>query len=176
MLRPRLAVSVLLGLLAAGCQRHCLCPSDPVPDAAGRESPGPPDVPPPQADSGFLPLAPLALDLWPPPPSKGSLFAGSPAETGDRKLEATPASATRPGRDYRTLTGELQYLHVRNVWRLRFGGEDDRYGGSVTLTDAGPLAEYRSGQRVRVEGELVDPTATEPSPDYRVRRIEPASP
>jgi hypothetical protein len=76
--------------------------------------------------------------------------------------------------DYTWLSGELQYVYARNVWTVRFASvdEEDRYGGSVTLQPFGPMTEYKSGQYVRVEGQLVDAESHEPSPLYRVRSIQ----
>jgi hypothetical protein len=77
--------------------------------------------------------------------------------------------------DYHWLIGELQYSEVRSVWRLRYAGAeaDDSFGGSVTLLAPSPMTAYRSGQRVFVEGQLIDPHSTEPSPSYRVQSIQP---
>jgi len=80
--------------------------------------------------------------------------------------------------DYSWLAGELHYAQVRNVWTLRYAScdEDDRYGGSVTLTDMSRGDHFRSGQMVRVEGHLVDPESREIRPAYRVRSINPVNP
>lgn len=77
--------------------------------------------------------------------------------------------------DYRWLQGELQFMHVRNAWRLRYASvdEEDRYGGSVTLTEVGTMAEYSNGQFVRVEGCIVNAESKDPSPEYRVTSIKP---
>jgi hypothetical protein len=76
--------------------------------------------------------------------------------------------------DYSSLTGELQLIHPSNIWCLRYASveEEDRYGGSVTLIETGPMTEYTSGQCVRVEGQLVNPDSRERSPAYRVRSIQ----
>src|SRR5207249_2607417 len=44
-------------------------------------------------------------------------------------ITANPCFAHAP--DYSSLTGELQFVHVRNVWTLRYASvdEEDRYGG-----------------------------------------------
>lgn len=77
-------------------------------------------------------------------------------------------------RDYSWLIGELHYVYVRDVWRLRYASADDEdpFGGSVTLTGVGPMTAYRSGQRVRVEGHVHDPQSGEPSPVYCVHSIQ----
>lgn len=76
--------------------------------------------------------------------------------------------------DYSQLTGELQYVHVRNAWKIRYASvdEEDRYGGSVTLTETGPMTKYSNGQLIRVEGRLADPESRESSPAFRVRSIQ----
>jgi hypothetical protein len=75
--------------------------------------------------------------------------------------------------DYSWLCGELQLLHPSNEWRLRYAGvdDDDPYGGGVTLTETGPMDAYKSGDCVRVEGNLVDPESRTGSATFRVRSM-----
>lgn len=77
--------------------------------------------------------------------------------------------------EYRWLSGELQFVHARNSWRLRYASvdEEDRYGGSVTLTEMGSMDSFSNGQFVRVEGSMVNPESKEPSPAFRVTSIQP---
>lgn len=59
--------------------------------------------------------------------------------------------------DYSWLQGELQSIPEGKGWRVRYASVDehDPYGGTLTLYGAGPLmADYKSGQIVRVEGYL----------------------
>jgi hypothetical protein len=91
-----------------------------------------------------------------------------------------PATA-QPGHapDYAWLVGELQYLQTHHAWRLRYArpGDEDRYGGTVTLTGDNLPAGCQSGQLVRVEGHLINPDASEPRPAYWVgglRVVKPA--
>jgi hypothetical protein len=80
--------------------------------------------------------------------------------------------------DYSILFGVLDYNARRGTWRLRFAdaGDEDRYGGSVTLDGIGRQMEgYVSGQFVRVEGGLVDPESHDASPAYRVKEMRPAT-
>jgi hypothetical protein len=103
------------------------------------------------------------------------------ATTGSREVVAkrrsfadiTASPCYGHANDYSWLTGELQYVHARNTWRLRYASvdEEDRYGGSVTLQDAGPMGSYKTGQKVRVDGRVVDVESREPSPAYRVNNI-----
>jgi hypothetical protein len=76
--------------------------------------------------------------------------------------------------DYSSLTGELRFLHTRGAWTLRYASvdEEDRFGGSVTLQEHGPMSEFKSGQFVRVDGRMVDDESREPSPIFRVRNIQ----
>ena len=84
-------------------------------------------------------------------------------------ITAHPAFGHAP--DYSWLVGSLDYIKSRQAWCLRYASvdEDDRYGGTVTLVDPGPMTGYRSGQLVRVKGEMVD----RPVPGYRVRALTP---
>jgi hypothetical protein len=80
--------------------------------------------------------------------------------------------------DYSILFGVLDYNARRGTWRLRYAdaGEEDRYGGSVTLDGIGRQMEgYTSGQFVRVEGGLVDSESRDASPAYRVKEMRPAT-
>jgi hypothetical protein len=76
--------------------------------------------------------------------------------------------------DYVWLVGELQYLQTRHAWRLRYTalGDEDRYGGTVTLTGEPLPAACAGGQIVRVEGRLVNPDSAEARPAYWVNRVE----
>jgi hypothetical protein len=106
----------------------------------------------------------------------GELFNAIREELARQRCALEPG--TEPTRgcalDHSWLVGELQYVEVRNVWRLRYASveDEDRYGGSVTLSDTGSLTGLRSGERVRVEGQLVDAESREPSPAYRVRTLQ----
>jgi hypothetical protein len=81
--------------------------------------------------------------------------------------------------DYGTLVGELHYNPRQNTWRLRYASidEEDKYGGSVTLNNVGrEMADFKTGQYVRIEGSVVNKESREVSPAYTVRDILPASP
>jgi hypothetical protein len=85
-----------------------------------------------------------------------------------------PESAQGHAADYSWLVGELQYVHIRDVWRLRYASteDEDKYGGSVTLVDTDSITGFCNGERVRVVGHLIDPHSREPSPSYRVMSIQ----
>ncbi len=93
--------------------------------------------------------------------------------------EAPAAAQLGHAPDYAWLVGELQYLQTHHAWRLRYTrpGDEDRYGGTVTLTGDNLPAGCQSGQLVRVEGHLINPDASEPRPAYWVgglRVVKPA--
>jgi hypothetical protein len=75
--------------------------------------------------------------------------------------------------DYSWLLGDLEYVEVRDAWRVRFAeaGDEDRYGGSVTLLSADLTAKCKTGQKVRIEGHLLDASSREPCPAYKVHKI-----
>jgi hypothetical protein len=112
-----------------------------------------------------------------PPPPKEVLPAACKEEDSVRRRSFADITA-KPGfghaADYCWLVGELQYVHVRKAWRLRYASvdEEDRYGGSVTLVEMGSMDSYSNGQMVRVEGQLLDSESREPSPTYRVRSMQ----
>ena len=87
-------------------------------------------------------------------------------------LTAAPCFSHSP--DYRCLTGQVEHARTANEWRLRYASvdEEDRYGGSVTLVNAGPTTEFQYGRLARVEGELVRPDAPGLKPEYRVRTLK----
>jgi hypothetical protein len=91
-------------------------------------------------------------------------------------LEAEPTAPIAFGRatDYRWLQGELLFSSVRGVWRLRYAAadDDDVYGGSVTLVDVDSHLALHAGQRVRIEGRLINPRSNEPSPFYHVLKLQ----
>jgi hypothetical protein len=86
-------------------------------------------------------------------------------------ITADPCFAHSP--DYTSVTGELYYHKAQNCWTLRFASvdEEDRYGGSVTLTDMGTMNEYHSGQMVQVQGHMAEADSQEPAPKFQVQSI-----
>ncbi|MGE3807638.1 MAG: hypothetical protein AB7K24_23495 [Gemmataceae bacterium] len=92
--------------------------------------------------------------------------------------DITARPGFRHNDDYTEIVGEIQYLHTRECWRLRYASvdEEDRYGGSFTLVETGSMSRFKSGQMVRVIGILVDSESREPCPAYRVRSIKALDP
>jgi hypothetical protein len=130
--------------------------------------------------------APVAVPV---PPLVGNEESTAPQENRPLVLPkigepASPVRGTGPignpsqyhSPDYSILVGELSYNTRLGTWRLRYAAadEEDRYGGSVTLDAVGrQMQDYQHGQRVRVEGALVDPESRGVSPAYRVRELRP---
>jgi len=106
-------------------------------------------------------------------------ITGGKEETIKRRTfnDITATSAFNHSSDYGSLTGELQYVHVRKTWCVRYASsdEEDRYGGKVTLIETGPMTGYSDGQIVRVEGQLSNADSHEPAPTFRVRSIQAVS-
>jgi hypothetical protein len=76
--------------------------------------------------------------------------------------------------DYRWLIGKLEYVYVRNAWKLRYASASDAdpHGGSVTLSNPGPVAETLRNRLVRVEGQLVEADGSESYPVYQVQSLQ----
>jgi hypothetical protein len=122
------------------------------------------------------------------PQAKVPEVAPTPALTATPASTPTPAptaagTATAPpyynSSDYSILFGVLDYSARRGTWRLRYAdaGDEDRYGGCVTLDGIGrQMQDYVNGQAVRVEGGLVDPESRDVSPAYRVKEMRPVTP
>jgi hypothetical protein len=147
-------------------------PVAPAPPTVNPEQSAPPAKPwvMPQAKS-----APLPTVRTPAAPAPTPVVTSTP-------VPAAPGAAAAPqyfnSPDYSILFGVLDYNARHGTWRLRYAdaGEEDRYGGSVTLDGVGrQMQGYSSGQFVRVEGGLVDPESREISPAYRVRELRPVS-
>jgi hypothetical protein len=118
----------------------------------------------------------VAQASWKVPPAGASDVArAEDAATGPQRSGADSAAeaALKPAHaaDYSWLTGELEHLLARNVWRLRYApfDQEDRHGGTVVLIGEALPVDCKSGQIVHVEGQLVNPDSDEPRPTYWVR-------
>jgi hypothetical protein len=169
----------------------------PAPPPVRNEPPADVPVPPPPADPpktapevvllgvGAEPSPQITQTSWERPAGKEQSPA-SPAiiapelRNAATSIPSAPPAAHLPRRgygraeDYAWLTGELQYLRSKNVWRLRYAPADqeDRFGGTVVLVGNALPADCKSGQIVRVEGQLVNPDTDRPRPPYWVRSIK----
>jgi hypothetical protein len=93
-----------------------------------------------------------------------------------KELQGSPTCASRYDHagDFSFVVGEIQFLHGRNRWRLRYLSHeaDDIYGGVVTLRGVEHLiGNIKSGQTVRIQGQLVDPDTAKAAPEYQVYEI-----
>ena len=78
-------------------------------------------------------------------------------------------------RDFSWVVGELQYLHTKKQWRVRYApiDVDDTHGGSVTLSGVDHLTDQlKSGMTVRLQGQLIEPDLNKSAPDYHVYGIK----
>lgn len=126
------------------------------------------ELPPPVPQSEACePVTPKAIPAPTPPAVQHSVPRRDFAD-----ITARPSF--RHNDDYTEIVGEIQYLHTRDCWRLRYASvdEEDKYGGSVTLTETGGMSRFKSGQMVRVIGMMANPESREASPEYRVRSIK----
>lgn len=79
------------------------------------------------------------------------------------KLNPRYESRVRHEPDYRRLTGELFYVHADGgYWVVRYKAldQEDRYGGGVVLARDLRMDNYRDGDLVTVEGEILSPRAS----------------
>ncbi len=131
---------------------------------------GEPPQPMPQAASKDpLPLADAFVKPRPAVPNAAVVEApvAPLAENG-------PPAGFGHAEDYSWLSGELQFIQARNVWRLRYAPfeQEGRYGGTVLLVGDGLPTNCQAGQIVRVEGQLVNPETDEARPPYWVRSFK----
>src|SRR5205823_800535 len=122
--------------------------------------------------------APHPAAVSAPTPAPAPAPTPAPMPVPEARVASLPESVPQAGfghaEDYSWLTGELQYIRARNVWRLRYSPPDqeDRHGGAVVLVTDGLPSGCQSGQIVRVEGQLVNPESDEARPPYWVRSLQ----
>ena len=81
------------------------------------------------------------------------------------------------GPDLTWMVGRLQRVHVPGSdWKLRYLplSEQDEYGGSVVLSLDARIDEFKDGDVVYIEGEIIGnrPTLYLTGPLYRITAIE----
>jgi hypothetical protein len=63
------------------------------------------------------------------------------------------------GEDFHWITGQLSRVHTAegSFWVVRYApvGQLDKYGGSVVLTPVADMRNYREGDLVSIEGEVL---------------------
>ena len=144
----------------------------PVTPATPTYTPPAPSVSPPAPPAPPLPLATEAPAPTPPPTLPPTIApVSAPPTLPDAPPPVTQAVVRQVegkyghAADYSWLQGELD-RHYRGHLELRFRAatEEDRLGGKVRLEDDPRLAEFRPGDVIAVEGELLsDPDGNAPS-------------
>jgi hypothetical protein len=96
--------------------------------------------------------------------------------------KVSPEEASKFGHapDYSWVVGVLDRHQRGAYWTVRYAGlgEDDRWGGKIRLMEDKPLPDLRSGDIVRVEGDILAPESAATMvpggfsyPPYRVKSI-----
>jgi hypothetical protein len=129
---------------------------------------------PPAGPDGFAP-APII-----PPPALQETFP-TPKIINN---PPPPDLPMRPGQvfghapDYRWIAGVLDRHTKGGYWTLRFAdfGSDDEWGGKMRLLDDPRLNNFKDGDRVFIEGELLAPRAAASAevtsyPPYRINEV-----
>jgi hypothetical protein len=182
---PRLALLAWLVLLAAVVMPGSSGPSK----LQRREHPAALPLPPPafdirqavpilEVDDSValqpIPVAPPVQTLLPEPSDPAPVRVTSFKRIADCQTPVAETQLFNHAPDYSWLVGRLEYVYVRNTWKLHYAGaaEADRHGGSVTLVGAGPPAGSLRGRLVRVEGRLVEADGTDPCPAYEVHFLQ----
>jgi hypothetical protein len=179
---------VLATLLTCGCQHdRCCCSKRPTaplaaltaPFASAARSALAVDTPvlspaaaKPQADPTPAPAVHTAAEHDANGVEQGQ--APTPSLTAtDTNGQASVAESFGHDPNYRWLVGTLDYSRIQEAWLLRYVPfeEDDRYGGCVTLVGFVPPPALKPGQRVRVEGSLVDPNSRQLRPAFQVQNF-----
>ena len=80
--------------------------------------------------------------------------------------------------DYSWVTGQLYYIHTgKGLWVVRYATVDteDKYGGSVVLAPAVNMKNFREGDLVSVQGDVLNegrPSRNLGGPFYRAEHVE----
>lgn len=163
------------------------------PKPARTPAPAPPPDPKPVVKPLLVeaPRPPAGLDGFAPAPRVPDLPPADDSEL-PKIVNGTPPAPPLPiapgekyGRapDYRWLAGVMDRHAKGGFWTLRYAdaGADDQWGGKVRLMEDPRLRDFRDGDLVYVEGELVAPPKSAADaaayPPFRVsdvRRFEPA--
>jgi hypothetical protein len=105
-------------------------------------------------------------------PAPAPAAAAAPAPAAQASTRSVEALAEQMGHapDFNWVCGTLWYYADEGLWRVNYGAkEEDKFGGTLTLTDLGPLPkEFHVGQMVYVEGHLLD---VGPNSVYQVYKI-----
>jgi hypothetical protein len=139
--------------------------------------PAPTTVPVKAENPKPLPVEQPAVAMTPPSGTETVAWTGAGPEPATRKsfADITADSCFAHADDYHWLRGRVEYSHISKTWRLRYANVDetDKYGGSVTLTADRGLGSLKDGQRVTVQGNLLDTQQKGAAPIYQVESIQP---
>jgi hypothetical protein len=157
-------------------------PTPPAPVPLPGQVASPPPEPVAAVPAPVMPAAPAPAPSFAAPaapvPAVAAAEPAAPAPVAQASAHQANGHFGHSG-DYTWLQGELD-RHYRGYLTLRFqpASEEDTYGGKVRLENDPRLAEYRAGDVVAVEGELVrDPDPAEAQawaqyPRFHVREIK----
>jgi hypothetical protein len=114
-----------------------------------------------------------------PAPRVTSVPGPLPAATGSvSEINPNYLHRLAKAEDYTWVTGQLYYIHADGgLWVVRYAPVDseDRYGGSVVLTAAINMRDYREGDLITVRGEVLNEGRASKflgGPLYRVNSLE----
>jgi hypothetical protein len=135
----------------------------------------PPSHHEPVASAPAAPAPQVASARQPPPARSAPVTRLAPAARQSYDINQPPRPGFGHAPDYSWISGELDYLHTKQAWKLRYANldEEDQYGGSVLLVEEewALLPRFKAGQIVRVEGRLTRPAAPDVSPLYHIHSI-----
>jgi hypothetical protein len=85
-------------------------------------------------------------------------------------VDVTAAPCFGHAPDYSWLSGQVEYSRLSMGWRLRYASvdEEDRYGGSVTLSENRDLDRLKDGQYILVRGHLNSSGTSPNAQSFRV--------
>ena len=131
---------------------------------------------PPAGPDGFAPAPiippPTPAETYPPPK-----IVNKPEEPA---LPIKPGDRFGHSADYKWIAGVLD-RHVKGgYWTLRYAdySADDEWGGKMRLLDDPRLNDFKDGDQVYIEGELLAPHAAASAegtsyPPYRINKVRP---
>jgi hypothetical protein len=126
---------------------------------------------PPAGEDGFAPAP--RVPAAPPGPVVGPLpvIRSGPIESA---IPLKPGEKYGHAPDYRWVAGVLDRHAKDGYWTIRYAdfGTDDEWGGKVRLMDDPRLREFRNGDVVYVEGELMRSAGGPAYPPYRVSEVK----
>jgi hypothetical protein len=93
--------------------------------------------------------------------------------TAPKELRDPATGAVRydHARDYAWVVGQLEYLHSKHQWRVRYSPYDveDEFGGVVSLSGIDHISDrFQNGMVVRIQGQIVNSEPRKSSPEYYV--------